>query len=275
MTADHDAWGQLLSPAPHQVDIGGVAVRVGHRVRLEPRRGGDVMDATLAGRTAVIETIDVTTDGEFHFSVSVEDDPGREFGVARYPAHRYFFRADEIVPLTASSPAESPASRPRILVAGIGNIFFGDDGFGVTVVRRLAERTVPPGVTIRDFGIRGLDLAYALQDGYDAVIFVDATTRGGEPGTLYVIEPRAATEDHATSVAVDAHGMDPVRVLNLARSMGRVPPRTVVLGCEPASIAPSDALDSAFVALSPPVAAAVDVALHRVESLIADLADNP
>ena len=77
----------------------------------------------------------------------------------------------------------------RVLVAGIGNVFLGDDGFGVEVVRRLAGRGMPENVEVRDFGIRGMDLAYALQDGYGLVVLVDATPRGGEPGTVYLIEP--------------------------------------------------------------------------------------
>ena len=80
-------------------------------------------------------------------------------------------------------------SLPTVLVAGIGNMFLGDDGFGVEVVRRLAGRTLRPGVTIRDFGIRGFDLAFNLVDGADLTILVDATARGGAPGTLYTIEP--------------------------------------------------------------------------------------
>src|SRR4028118_173411 len=94
-------------------------------------------------------------------------------------------------PRKRSSPwTWSPRMRPeRVLVAGIGNIFLGDDGFGVEVVRRLAERPLPGGVEVKDFGIRGMDLAYALQDDYGLVVFVDATSRGGEPGTGYLIGP--------------------------------------------------------------------------------------
>ncbi|HEY9228436.1 MAG TPA: hydrogenase maturation protease [Gemmatimonadaceae bacterium] len=233
-------------------------------MRITPRRGGDVMDVALAGRIGVIESIDITTDDEPHFGVTVDNDPGREFGVGRYPGHRFFFRADEIEPI-----ADAAAPHARILIAGIGNIFFSDDGFGAAVARRLAERDVPLGVTVRDFGIRGLDLAYALQDGYDAVVFVDAMPHGAEPGALCVVEP-SADDTQAIGVSVDAHGMDPVRVLRLARSMGRVPPRIFVVGCEPATITPSEVLDDGLVALSPPVASAVDAALELVSSLIAE-----
>ena len=105
----------------------------------------------------------------------------------------------------------------RILVAGIGNIFLGDDGFGCEVVRRLAEREPPEGVEIVDFGIRGMDLAYALMDPYEAVVFVDAVPRGEGPGTVYLIEAEVPEEGE---VALDTHGMDPVNVIRLARVLG-------------------------------------------------------
>ena len=116
-----------------------------------------------------------------------------------------------------------------MLVAGIGNVFLGDDGFGVEVARRLGERELPAGVDVADFGIRGMDLVYALGDDYDAAIFVDAVPRGQAPGTLYVIEP----EVDQNELSLDTHGMDPVKVLRLAGELGPVPERLLVLGCEP------------------------------------------
>ena len=109
-------------------------------------------------------------------------------------------------------------SRPRVLVAGVGNIFLGDDAFGVEVVQRLARRPLPDGVRVVDFGIRGFDLTYALLDGYEAVILVDAAPRGGRPGTLYVIEPELddGGEPPATGLMIDPHNLDPARVLRLA-----------------------------------------------------------
>ena len=107
----------------------------------------------------------------------LEDDPGKDLGFLRQPGHRFFFRAEEIEP------------RMKILIACIGNIFLGDDGFGVEVARRLASRPLPPDVTVKDFGIRGFDLAYALMDSQDLTILVDACARGGAPGTVFVIEP--------------------------------------------------------------------------------------
>jgi hydrogenase maturation protease len=153
-------------------------------------------------------------------------------------------------------------------VAGIGNIFLGDDAFGVAVARRLASRTLPAGVTLRDFGIRGLDLAYAMQDEYDAVVLIDALPRGGEPGTLYVLEPEL---DSSQGIVPDAHGMDPVKVLHLARSLGRVPPRTLVVGCEPGPLESAEPSADTLVQLSPAVASAIEEAVRLVEAVMSEL----
>jgi hydrogenase maturation protease len=158
----------------------------------------------------------------------------------------------------------------RILVAGIGNIFLGDDGFGCEVVRRLAEREQPEGVEVVDFGIRGLDLAYALHDDYEAVVLVDATPRGEEPGTIYVIEPEIEEEGEVT---LDTHGMDPVKVLRFARAMGAAPIRTLVVGCEPQLVPgrrgfQTRAYDDMLMELSGPVQRAVDEAVKLVESIV-------
>jgi hydrogenase maturation protease len=160
---------------------------------------------------------------------------------------------------------------PRILIAGIGNIFLGDDGFGVAVAQRLAQRSLPDGVRVGDFGIRGMDLVYALLDDYDACIFVDITTRGEPPGTLYLIEPEIATDG---AVALDAHGMDPVKVLALARSMGATPTRNFLVACEPASVPDTAADDEIVMELSEPVKMAVDEAVRMVESLVASIGDT-
>jgi len=157
---------------------------------------------------------------------------------------------------------------PRILVAGIGNIFLGDDAFGVVVARRLAQRSLAAGVEVRDFGIRGLDLAYALSDGCDAAILVDAMPRGGAPGTLYLVEPDTAEPTDAAGPALAAHSVDPMAVLALAQTLGGCPARLFVVGCEPSAIAPApDDPDG----LSPPVRAAVDEAMTMIESLLARL----
>ncbi|HET9965001.1 MAG TPA: hydrogenase maturation protease [Rubrobacter sp.] len=155
----------------------------------------------------------------------------------------------------------------RILVAGIGNVFLGDDGFGVEVVGRLSERKLPEGLEVVDFGIRGMDLAYALHEDYDLVVFVDATPRDGEPGTVYLIEPEIE-EDGA--VSLDTHGMDPVRVIRLARALGARPARTVVVGCEPQVIPGGEEYDDMLMELSEPVRGAVEEAAKLVESLVTD-----
>jgi hydrogenase maturation protease len=153
----------------------------------------------------------------------------------------------------------------RILIAGIGNIFLGDDGFGVEVVRRLAGREWPEGVQVKDFGIRGMDLAYALHDDYELVVFVDATPRGGEPGTVYLIEPEVEDDGN---VSLDTHGMDPVKVIKLSRALGARPTRTLVVGCEPQVVLSGEDYDEMLMELSEPVRAAVDEAVKLVESLV-------
>jgi hydrogenase maturation protease len=155
-------------------------------------------------------------------------------------------------------------THPRILIACIGNIFLGDDGFGVEVAKRLMRRKLPGEAQVVDFGIRGFDLAYALMDGYDVTIFVDATQRGGEPGALYVIEPDLEGLD-GQAMLVDAHGMNPMKVLGLARSMGAEFRRILVVGCEPATLGPEEGQ----MGLSEPVEAAVDEAAGLIESLVA------
>jgi hydrogenase maturation protease len=162
----------------------------------------------------------------------------------------------------------------RILVAGIGNIFLGDDGFGVEVVRRLAERELPEGVEVGDFGIRGIDLAYALMDPYEVVVFVDTVSRDEEPGTIYLIEAEVPEEGE---VALDTHGMDPVKVIRLARVLGAEIPRTLVVGCEPQNIpdcrgaSETHPYDDMLMKLSEPVQRAVDEAVKLVESIVEDV----
>jgi hydrogenase maturation protease len=151
-----------------------------------------------------------------------------------------------------------------ILVAGVGNVFLGDDGFGVEVVKRLAGRELPEGVEVVDFGIRGMDLAYALQEDYEVVIFVDATPRGREPGTVYLIEPEIEEDGE---VSLDTHGMDPTKVIKLSRALGARPTRTLVVGCEPQVVSGED-YDDMLMELSEPVQAAVEEAVRLVESLV-------
>jgi hydrogenase maturation protease len=150
----------------------------------------------------------------------------------------------------------------KILVAGVGNIFLGDDGFGVEVACALSKRQLPESVSVKDFGIRGFDLAYALLDPWEAVIIVDALPRGEAPGTLYVVEPDLGAA--SAEMAINPHGMDPVRVLNLAASQGTISAQVLVLGCEPRDF--GDELEGRM-GLSSPVQAAVEEAANMVLAL--------
>jgi hydrogenase maturation protease len=158
-------------------------------------------------------------------------------------------------------------SSRRVLIAGIGNIFLGDDGFGVEVVKWLSGHKLPEGVEVVDFGIRGMDLVYALQDDYDLVVFVDATPRGGEPGTVYLIEPEIEDDGE---MSLDTHGMDPVRVIRLSRALGAPATRTLVVGCEPEVVSGGEDYDDMLMELSEPVSAAVEQAVKLVESLVTE-----
>jgi hydrogenase maturation protease len=157
----------------------------------------------------------------------------------------------------------------RILVAGIGNIFLADDGFGVEVARRLLSVELPAGVKVADFGIRGLHLAYELAD-YETAILLDATPRGAAPGTVYVLEldpadipaPPTVEEVMERGAVLDAHGMAPAEVLALVSVLGGTPGRVLVVGCEPAEL-------EERMGLSARVEAAVETALTQVHELIA------
>lgn len=159
-------------------------------------------------------------------------------------------------------------SPERVLVAGVGNIFLGDDGFGVEAVRRLGEHPLPAGVELVDFGVRGVHLAYQLLDGYRMLVLLDATARGGAPGTVYLIE--AGDEEPlepAGPALLDGHRMGPDAVLALLATLsagtgGTPPARVLVVGCEPASLEEG-------IGLSAPVAAAVDEAVAVVRDLLA------
>jgi hydrogenase maturation protease len=157
----------------------------------------------------------------------------------------------------------------KVLIAGIGNVFFGDDGFGSVVARSLAGTSLPEGVVVRDFGIRGLDLAYELTSGYDAAILVDAAGRGGEPGELFVLEPRPSLDSEPSSI--DAHALTPEAVLRTARSLGGKLPLLRLVGCEPAMLGSEDEPADG---LSPLVSAAVPRALCLIDELIAELMDT-
>src|ERR1700733_3430300 len=152
----------------------------------------------------------------------------------------------------------------KLLVAGIGNIFLGDDAFGVEVANRLAQRCQPAGVRVMDYGIRSYDLAYALMEEWDLVILVDALPRGGEPGPLYVLEAQLPEGDEVPP-SLDAHTMNPVAVLQLVSALGGKVGRLLVVGCEPSSVEPDH---EGNIGLSEPVNAAVDEAVRMIEEII-------
>ncbi|MGW1376331.1 hydrogenase maturation protease [Streptomyces sp. NPDC002446] len=161
-----------------------------------------------------------------------------------------------------------PGARPpaTTLIAGVGNIFLGDDGFGVEAVRRLGEHALPDGVEVVDAGVRGVHLAYQMLDGYHTVLLVDATARGGEPGTVYLLDATAPSAPAAGAPALDGHHMTPDAVLALLGTLsagtgGRPPRRVLVVGCEPAEVAEG-------IGLSAPVEAAVDEAVRLVLRLV-------
>ena len=158
---------------------------------------------------------------------------------------------------------------PRILIAGIGNIFLGDDAFGVEVVQRLAERTWPGNVQVIDFGIRGFDLTMALLEDIDLVILVDTASRGGPPGTLYVIEPEpdGGVEPAQENIMLDPHSLDPVKVLQLVKTMGGRPGRVLVVGCEPETVGSDENWD-VTPGLSEPVQRAVGEAIRLIGAMI-------
>lgn len=174
---------------------------------------------------------------------------------------------------------QTDSSSKRILVACIGNIFLGDDGFGVEVAQRMLSRKNRPyaeHVQVVDFGIRGIDLAYTLLEDYDTLVLVDAVLRGGQPGTLYLIEPDVAHLNaeqgvQAGRVALDTHSMDPVKVLAYARTLGAQPIRMFLVGCEPSVFDGADTDMEMSMGLSEPVQAAIDPAIHMIDSLVADL----
>ncbi|HSU31251.1 MAG TPA: hydrogenase maturation protease [Bryobacteraceae bacterium] len=155
-----------------------------------------------------------------------------------------------------------------VLIAGIGNIFHGDDAFGISVIQRLATVDSPSQVRLMDVGIRAIDLGFALLDGYELTILVDATSRGGVPGTLYTIEiePDDVPDLANQTLLVNSHGLNPVSVLALAKSMGANFKRLLLVGCEPSIL---DRDDTGHIGLSEAVEAAVNPAVQIIQSLVA------
>jgi hydrogenase maturation protease len=268
VTGGGPGWEEIGGRAPRSVTIDGIEIGHGSRVVVRPRPGADIFDLALTGKVGVVDRLVQDVEGTIQVALVLEEDPGRDLGEARQPGHRFFFSLEEVEPL--SQAGQPPPTRARILVAGIGNTFLGDDGFGVEVARRLAGRELPAGVDVSDFGIRAMDLVYALGEDYDAAVFIDAVPRGAEPGTLYVIEPEVDEE----AVSLDTHAMDPVKVLRLARELGPVPARLRVVGCEPLTRMSGDTTEDLVGELSAPVEAAVDQAVALVESTVSELIES-
>lgn len=158
------------------------------------------------------------------------------------------------------------AIRKRVIIAGVGNMFMKDDGFGGAVIKKMMGKEFPEGVEVKDFGTGGLKLAYDLMKGYDGLILLDASSRGEKPGTLYVIEPNEndidADLEHAP---IDPHGADPVTVLRFVKSIGSWPAKVLIVACEPETI------DEFEIGLSDSVNASVDKAIEMVDEIIKDI----
>ncbi|HEY1760149.1 MAG TPA: hydrogenase maturation protease [Bryobacteraceae bacterium] len=160
----------------------------------------------------------------------------------------------------------------RVLIACIGNIFLGDDGFGTEVACRLADRPLPSAVVLEDFGIRGIDLTYALLNPYELVILVDACSRGGHPGTIYLVEPDEIGSNMPNDVParLETHSMNPMNVLRAVHSMGGAPGRILIVGCEPGDLGDEEGK----LGLSDAVSSAVDEAVALIETLISTALRN-
>ncbi len=290
----------VVSPEEASIEVGGARVARGSRVRLRPTRRADSMDFFLAGRVAEVQGVYRDVEDVAWVAVSLEGDPASDLHSSH--GRFFYFYPEEIEPLepgagepsdserrsyatsdpgragtsgggglhpVAAGPAPVPEDRADValrsfhtLVACVGNIFLGDDGFGVEVARRLAGRELPAGVRAADFGIRGVHLAYELAEkSYETVILVDATPRGGEPGTVYLIEPDLDRLGEAASGQADAHGMDPQTVFALLKTLGGRPGRVLIVGCEPASTEEE-------MGLSEPVSAAVEEAVRMIFEIL-------
>jgi len=262
-------WQLLEDKAPVELlEVQGTQVRRGDRVRLRPHAGGDVFDLALAGKIAAVEWIEQDYEGKLHVCVVVEDDPGRDIGLMRQPGHRFFFAPSEVEPVAEGEEPRAVVTK-NILIAGIGNIFLADDGFGVEVANRLASRSFPSGVRVTDFGIRGFDLAYALMEGYETTILVDAYPGDGPPGALFVVEPdlKDLNSGGMQSGVIEPHGMNPRNVLRMATSMGGQLKRVLLVGCVPETLGPEEGQ----MGLSATVTAAVDEAVKLVDSLVTQI----
>jgi hydrogenase maturation protease len=252
-----------FDPWSDTIDIGGVSVGNGARVRLRPQRRSDAQDFFVDGRTASVAGVFNDVGGDIYLAVAV-DDPDAD--LHQWHGRYLYFHPEEVEVLSETGDPSGPQNaQPRVLVAGVGNIFLGDDGFGVEVAGRLDPTSFPAGVKVADFGIRGVHLAYELLEGYDTLILIDAVSRGDRPGTVSVIEHSAADNaEGGTLAAMDAHGMDPGAVLAMAGDLGATVDRVLVVGCEAAGVDDG-------IGLSDPVAQAVPHAIDAIQQLLASI----
>ena len=172
-------------------------------------------------------------------------------------------------PVMEMEQTKSSASsiKKRVMIAGVGNMFMKDDGFGGAVIKRILNKKFPDGVEVKDFGTGGLKLAYDLMKGYDGLILLDASTRGEPPGTLYVIEPNEGdiNPDLEQGGPIDPHGADPATVLRFVKSIGSWPAKVLIVACEPETV------DDFEIGLSNPVNAAIDKAVEMVEDIVKEI----
>jgi hydrogenase maturation protease len=245
-----------VDPWTDTVWVGGVEVMKGTRVVLRPSRRADAHDLFLADQPATVAGVFHDVDGEQHVAVTLDNDPAND--LFEWQGRYLYFFPDEIEPI------REQATTPRILVAGIGNIFLGDDGFGVEVANRMAGMPMPEGTQVTDFGIRGVHLAYELLDGYDALVLIDAVPLGEPPGTIAVLEPEQIEQRGDDAPTLDAHSMNPAVVLGALAGLGGEVGRVLIVGCQPAVIEET-------MGLSEPVAAAVETAVGVVRDLVTEL----
>lgn len=169
--------------------------------------------------------------------------------------------------LTSPTEPQIETVRKRVMIAGVGNIFLKDDGFGSAVIKRINAKEFGEEIEIKDFGIGGLKLAYDLMKGYDALILIDASQRGEEPGTLYVLEPeeKEVESDLEQGGPIDPHGADPATILRFVKALGAWPGRVIIIACEP------DTVEDFQIGLSKQVNAAVDKAMELVKEIISEV----
>jgi hydrogenase maturation protease len=238
-----------------RIRVGDRWITLGSRVRLRPRRRADAHDMFIDGRLATVEKIVTTVEGDTMLGVTLVEDPAA-------PLHRWYgrFQYFDVAEVEVADRAAS-APFPRVLVAGVGNLFLGDDGFGPEVARALQCEPLPDGVRVHDYGVGGIHLAYDVCDGVDVLVLVDTLNRDDTPGALFLLE---VGEDELPATCVDAHAMDPAAMLATVETLGGTRPRTLLVGCVPSTLQEG-------IGLSKPVAAAVVPAVAAVRELIVRL----